>query len=188
MPTRTRACGWRWEGCPTPWKKLCSITKDPGPPLPEDPGSAGLTGKSRQYGGTGLQGEGLSVKEAYGLGVRSWGLTIQGSQEEGDDHQKPWTASWWHSQPRKHLQKRGRGCGGPERPDKHVISSSSPEPRGKMSPQHPACPTVPRAKCPRQASTPRVTACHPASALPHPRPPGPPAHSCAPKRLSRDFR
>lgn len=45
-------------GLPTPWKKLCSITKDPGPPLPEDPGSAGLTGKSRQHGGQGFRGRG----------------------------------------------------------------------------------------------------------------------------------
>lgn len=111
------------------------------PSLPEDPGSAGVTGsQGSATGRTGLQGEGLRV--------RSWGLGVQGSQEEGDNHQKPWTASWRHSQPRRHLQRRGGGVGGQGSQVNTSSPAPPPEPRSKMPPSTPPAPQSPGQSAP----------------------------------------
>ena len=81
-------------------------------PLPEDPVCAGM-GKLRQDHGEERGREGLSKKEALGcegLGVWSWGLRFRALKKLVTvNHQKPLTASFWHHQPWKHLQRWGEG-------------------------------------------------------------------------------
>ena len=67
---------------------------------------------------------------------------------------------------------RGRGRGGPGKPDKHIISSSSLSQEVKCPPA-PHLPHSPQGKVPQAGQHPRCDSLSPASALPRPSPPGP---------------